>query len=190
MRCRAGFDSHEGIMTQHRILFVCQDNICRSALAEAAMRLLMVEEDRLDDFLLDSAGLALVPADQQPNPGVLWAARACRLDLGGRRARRVDAADFRQFDLLLTMDGVSADALRDLAPAKFEHKVHRLLDFSPWIGVRDIACPAPATHERLADMVDLIQLAVRGLMASIDQADAAFQVPEVPRARLKASSCT
>ena len=175
-------------MTQHRILFVCLGNICRSPLAEAAMRRLIAEEDRLDEFLLDSAGTSDAHAGEPADPRAVSAAAAVGIGLERRQARRVTAHDFKGFDLLLAMDTASRDALMAMAPARTEHKVHRLLDFSTWIGETEIADPYFGDAEAFDDTLDLIKLAVRGLLEALDQAAGECSVPEAGRARLKVSS--
>jgi len=165
-------------------------NICCSPLAETAMRHLIAEEGRLDHFLLASAGVLAAHVGQSPDPRAMLAAKRCRLDVGARRARQVGVMDFKQFDLILAMDRNCAEALREMALPGTEHKVHLLLDFSPWIGELEIPDPYAGPAEGFAETLDLIQLAVRGLLEALDQTDAAFVVPELPRARLKVSSAT
>jgi len=176
------------MMTQHRILFVCLGNICRSPLAEAAMRRLIAEEDRLDDFLLGSAGLSANHAGQSIDPRAIKVAAAHGMDLRGERSRQVTAADFKNFDLLLAMDVANRDALRAMAPRSTEQKAHLLLEFSSWIGESEIPDPYHGSLEDFEDAFDLIQLAARGLLAALDQADGELSVPVAPRARLKVSS--
>ena len=175
-------------MTQHRILFVGLGNIRRSPLVEAAMRQLIAEDGRLDDFLLDSAGTSNAHAGEPPDPRAAVAAAAVGITLERRRARHVTASDFRNCDLLLAMDTVSREALLAMAPLKANHKIHRLLDFSPWIGETEIADPYFGDAEAFDDTLDLIRLAVRGLLSSLDQEAGEWAVATAPRARLKLSS--
>jgi len=184
------FDSQERIMTQHRILFVCHGNICRSPLAEGAMRHLIAEEDRLDSFLLASAGVSSEHDGEAPDFRAVKAAKAQGIEIGHLRARKVTADDFKRFDLLLAMDAANRDALLAMAPASAQQKIHLLLDFSPWIGETDVPDPYYGPAEGFDDVLDLIGLAVRGLLETLDQADGALRVPEMPRARLKVSSAT
>lgn len=184
------FDSQERIMTQHRILFVCHGNICRSPLAEGAMRRLIAEEDRLDDFLLASAGVSSEHNGEPPDFRAVKASGAQGIDIGHLRARQVMAEDFKRFDLVLAMDAANREALLAIAPPDAQHKVHLLLDFSPWIGETDVPDPYYGPAESFDDALDLIGLAARGLLETLDQADGALRVPEMPRARLKVSSAT
>jgi protein-tyrosine phosphatase len=175
------------MMTQHRLLFVGQHNTCRSVLAEAAMRQLIAHEDRLDDFLLASRGLKVV-AGSGASQQVLGAAGRQGMDLAGFRARQIDSADFRNFDLLLAMDADSRDRLVAMAPAGSEHRVHLLLDFSPWIGIDEVPVPSSDLDEAADDLFDLVLLAARGLVEVIDKSGAELVVPVSAAVSLKASS--
>jgi len=154
------------------------------------MRRLIAEEDRLDEYILASAGLSIETAGAPAEAGAQWAARAQGIDLRSKRARMIEAGDFRRFDLILAMDASSRDALRARAPAGTQHKVHLLLDFSTWIGESEIPDPSGGSGDGYANVLDLLQLAVRGLMESLDQAVGELAVPEFARARLKVSSAT
>jgi len=152
------------------------------------MRHLIAQEDRLDDFLLSSAGIGAPQIGQSPDPRALTAAAAQGIKLGGIRSRRLERSDFSTFDLLLAMDRADRDALLALTPPAARQRVHLLLDFSSWIGERDIPDPSDGTADAFENTLDLIQLAVRGLLEVIDQVDGEWAVPEAARARLKVSS--
>ena len=154
------------------------------------MRRLIVEEDRLDDYLLASAGLSGVHAGEPPDARALAVAATQGIDIGAKRARQVQASDFKRFDLVLAMDSANRDALKALAPAGTEQKVHLLLDFSPWIGENEIPDPYHGGADGFDAALDLLQLAARGLLESLDQADREWAVPAMPRARLKVSTGT
>jgi protein-tyrosine phosphatase len=177
-------------MTQHRILFVCLGNICRSPLAEGAMRQLIVEEDRLDSFLLASAGLSAVHSGEPPDPRAVRAAAEQGIDISAKRAHQIAAEDFKRFDLVLAMDRANRDALLAMAPAGTKQKVHLLLDFSPWIGESEVPDPYYGNDDGFAEVFDIILLAVRGMLGTLDYLDSALVVPAAPRVRLKVSSAT
>ena len=177
-------------MTQHRLLFVCLGNICRSPLAEGAMRRLIAEEGRLDDFLLGSAGTSAAHSGAPPDPRAVAAAVLQGIDLDGRRSRQIAPSDFKDHDLMLAMDSATRDTLEAMAPRGTERKVRLLLDYSPWIGETEIPDPYVGGPEGFEDVLELIQLALRGLLEVLDQADGELSVPVAPRVRLKVSSGT
>ena len=99
------------------ILFVCLGNICRSPLAEAALR---AEAERLRlDLIVDSAGTGDWHAGEPPDPR----AQAT--------ARQVTQADFRRFTHVVALDHDNLDNLRRLAPADATAELSLLLDHVP-----------------------------------------------------------
>ncbi len=96
------------------ILFVCLGNICRSPLAEAALR---AEAQRLRlDLIVDSAGTGNWHAGEAPDPRAQTAARRHGVDISGLRARQVKPADFRRFTHIVALDHDNLADLRRLAP--------------------------------------------------------------------------
>jgi protein-tyrosine phosphatase len=176
-------------MTQHRLLFVCRDNTCRSVLAEAAMRLLIAQEDRLDDFLLASRGLQAA-AGTKASRMTLGAAARQGIDLSGYRSRQIADSDFRNFELLLAMDVASRNKLMALAPAGAEHRVHLLLDFAPWIGTEEVPDPTFEGDAAADDVFELLQIAARSLVEVIAQSSdpVSSLPPSYAPESLKASS--
>ena len=57
----------------------------------------------------------------------------------GKTARRMTAADYTDYDLLIAMDDNNRRAMRVIAGGDPKHKIHRLLDFTD--APRDIADP-------------------------------------------------
>jgi protein-tyrosine phosphatase len=96
------------------ILFVCLGNICRSPLAEAALR---AEAERLRlDLIVDSAGTGNWHAGEPPDPRAQATARRHGVDISGLRARQVKPADFRRFTHIVALDHDNLADLRRLAP--------------------------------------------------------------------------
>jgi len=154
------------------------------------MRRLIIEEDRLDHFLLASAGLPSTAIGAAPDGRAMQVAEEHGLDLRTKRARPITRNDFDLFELILALDSECLEVLKAAAPGNTARKVHRLLDFSPWIGEADIPDPTAGSPGDFSDVLDLIRLAVRGLLEALDQADGAFEVPDEFRVSLKVSSGT
>jgi protein-tyrosine phosphatase len=97
-----------------RILLVCLGNICRSPVAEAALRQALDAAGR-HDVEVDSAGTDVWYPGEAPDARMTAAARELGLDVRGA-ARQVTAEDFATADLLLAMDRRNLAALERLAP--------------------------------------------------------------------------
>lgn len=111
------------------ILFVCLGNICRSPLAEAALR---EEARRLRlDLIVDSAGTGNWHAGEPPDPRAIAVAAKNGVDIRALRARQVTRADFTRFDRIVALDHDNLKDLRRLAPANAMAELSLLLDHVP-----------------------------------------------------------
>lgn len=111
------------------ILFVCLGNICRSPLAEAALR---EEARRLRlDLIVESAGTGNWHAGEPPDPRAIAVAARNGVDIRGLRARQVTRADFTRFDRIVALDHDNLKDLRRLAPANATAELSLLLDHVP-----------------------------------------------------------
>ncbi|HEX8655576.1 MAG TPA: low molecular weight protein-tyrosine-phosphatase [Allosphingosinicella sp.] len=108
------------------VLLVCLGNICRSPLAEAALRR---EADRLGlELEIDSAGTGDWHVGRPPDPRAIAAARRNGIDISHLRARQVTARDFHRFDHIVALDAQNLAALDRLRPAGSRAKMSLLLD--------------------------------------------------------------
>jgi protein-tyrosine phosphatase len=113
-----------------RILMVCLGNICRSPLAEGALRYHAAQS--VHEVLVDSAGTGDWHIGHAPDPRAQEVARRLgRIDIAGLRARQVVVHDFYQFDHIIAMDDSNLANLRKLAPADATARLSLLLDYLP-----------------------------------------------------------
>ena len=154
-------------MSRHRLLFICLGNICRSPMAEGVFRRVAEEEEVLDRFEIDSAGLGDWHIGQAPDMRAQEAAGARGIDISGQCARQLTRADFDRFDLLLAMDGSNYAELSRLAPKEARGKVRHFLDFAPQMGTKDVPDPFYGGPEGFAHALDLIEAAARGLLEDL-----------------------
>lgn len=124
------------------VLFVCLGNICRSPLAEGALR---AEAQRLGlDLIVDSAGTGDWHAGEPPDRRAIAVARRNGVDISALRARQVRVADFHRFHHVIALDHDNLSNLRKLAPPDATAELSLLLDHvegregqavtDPWFG--------------------------------------------------------
>ena len=112
-------------MTVH-VLFVCLGNICRSPLAEAALR---AEAARIGlDAEADSAGTGGWHRGEPPDRRAIAVARRNGVDISQFRARQVQPEDFAAFDLIVALDRDNLADLEALRPAGSRAALSLLLD--------------------------------------------------------------
>jgi protein-tyrosine phosphatase len=154
-------------MPVHRILFVCLGNICRSPMAEGVFRRVIEEAGVSHLFDIDSAGLGDWHVGQGPDERAQVAALSRGIDISDQCARQVERSDFQRFDLLLVMDRSNLAELRRRAPAEAHGKIRLFLDFAPNAGTKDVPDPFFGGAEGFEEVLDLIEEAAHGLLASL-----------------------
>jgi len=87
-----------------RLLMLCMGNICRSPMAEGALRARLHATGLADMVEVDSAGTGGWHAGDPPDPRAIAIAAAHGVDIGMLRARRIKAGDFERFDWILGAD--------------------------------------------------------------------------------------
>lgn len=116
-------------MSGAAVLFVCLGNICRSPLAEAAMR---AEAERHGLAVkVDSAGTGDWHVGAPPDRRAQATALRHGIDISGYRARQVAIADFHRFSHIFALDAANLGDLRAIAPEDAMARLALLMDVVP-----------------------------------------------------------
>jgi protein-tyrosine phosphatase len=123
-----------------RILMVCLGNICRSPLAEGAMR---HHAERFGlDIEVDSAGTGDWHIGHAPDRRAQDVAkRLGGIDISHLAARQLKVDDFHHFDHIIAMDSSNLRNLQALAPADGSAQLSLLLDHLPGREGQSVADP-------------------------------------------------
>lgn len=129
-------------MKNPAVLFVCLGNICRSPLAEAALR--VEAAARGLEVEVDSAGVGGWHAGEPPDRRAQAVARRHGVDISAYRARKVTEDDFFRFTHIIALDRENLAALKALRPDGSTAEISLLLDYvkgregqgvvDPWYG--------------------------------------------------------
>ena len=152
-----------------RLLIVCLGNICRSPMAEGALRSHLRDAGLEAAVLVDSCGTGGWHAGSPPDPRAIACAARNGVDIGDLRARQLVPADFAGFDAILCADYGTLRKVVLLAP---EQVCEKCMLLSSYAGQGDAGIPDPYTgdtrdFDRVWDMVDgMAQVIVRRLSAA------------------------
>jgi protein-tyrosine phosphatase len=161
---------------QFSILFVCLGNICRSPMAEGVFRQVIADAGMSDRFQVDSSGTGSWHVGRPPDIRAQQALSLRGIDISTQRARQVTRDDFAGFDLILAMDRSNHDRLMSLAPDVYEPNIRLFMKYAPEMGICEIPDPFFGGAEGFDYVLNLIEVASRGLLASLmkEQATLAY----------------
>lgn len=152
---------------QRSVLFVCLGNICRSPLAEAALR---EEAARLGLHLtIDSAGTGNWHAGEPPDRRAIAVARKNGVDITGLRARQVRPDDFFDFSEIVALDRSNLRDLSQIAPEGATARLSLLLDHIPGREGQDVVDPWYGDDDGFDVTWTEVTAAARGLAAAFSR---------------------
>jgi protein-tyrosine phosphatase len=147
------------------VLFVCTGNICRSPTAEAIFRKLATDAGMA--VTADSAGTHGYHVGEPPDPRAQKAAAKRGYDLSALRARTIEGADFRRFDLILAMDHEHHAILSRIAGSSAEHKLKLMMSYARRFKERDVPDPYYGGPQGFERVLDMLEDAAKGLLESL-----------------------
>jgi protein-tyrosine phosphatase len=152
-----------------KILFVCMGNICRSPTAQGVFEKL-VEEEGLGNYIrIDSAGTHAYHVGDRPDNRATLAASRRGIDLSNQQARRVQQEDLAVFDYIVAMDSSNYRELLEYCPPGNESKLRMFMEYAPDLPEQDVPDPYYGGPNGFERVLDLIEEAAMGLLASIRQ---------------------
>jgi protein-tyrosine phosphatase len=157
---------------QISVLFVCLGNICRSPMAEGVFRQVVADAGLSHRFNIDSSGTGSWHVGRPPDIRAQQALGLRGIDISPLRARQVTRDDFKSFDLVLAMDRSNYDRLMTLAPDVYEPNIRLFMKYAPEMGICEIPDPFFGGPEGFDYVLNLIEVASRGLLASLMKEEA------------------
>ena len=152
-----------------RLLVVCLGNICRSPMAEGALRFRIAEAGLEHLVEVDSAGTGDWHVGEPPDRRAIATAARHGVDISMLRARQLQAADYHRFDWLLCAARSNLRDVRARAPTGGRAGIALLRE---WAGqgegavIADPYTGGPAQFEEVWRQVDAAARAIVERIAS------------------------
>lgn len=154
-------------MNQPSVLFVCLGNICRSPLAEAALRAEAIAAGLA--VSIDSAGTGGWHAGSPPDPRAIAEAERHGIDISHYRARQVQVSDFKHFGQIFALDQQNLRDLRRIEPkgllSRSTSRISLLMDMVPGREGTAVIDPYGGTAEDFAQTWADVSAAARAIIS-------------------------
>lgn len=147
------------------VLFVCLGNICRSPLAEAALRL--EAEAAGISVSVDSAGTSGWHIGEPPDHRARATARRHGVSIDAYAGRKVEEADFFRFDEIVALDRQNLTDLAGIAPRDATARLSLLLDHVPGREGEDVPDPYYGGPEGFERTWEMVVAGARGILARL-----------------------
>ncbi len=145
------------------VLFVCLGNICRSPMAEALFRDMLIKENLTDKVSVDSAATSSWEIGSPPHRGTLAILKKYNISSDGMIARKLTKEDFEKFDYIIGMDKSNIGDIAKIIGKPDHPKIIRLLDLTEHN--KDV--PDPYYTGDFQETYDLVSVGCRALLEKI-----------------------
>lgn len=152
-----------------KVLFICLGNICRSPAAQGVMQRVVELSPSGMKWVIDSAGTGRWHVGDLPDRRMRLHARDRGYELT-HRCRQISTRDFYDFDLVIGMDSMNIEDLKELAPSpETAGKIMPISAFFP-PGTRVDCVPDPYYEgsEGFELVLDLLESACRNIFETVE----------------------
>lgn len=150
-----------------RVLFVCMGNICRSPAGENVFAHLLKQNGREEQISCDSAGTIGYHVGEAPDARMSQAGANRGIPFSGR-SRKFTTSDFKNFDLILTMDEANLkDVLAQTDNPDDKKKVLPFCQFVKNFPDREVPDPYYGGSQGFEHVMDLMEDGCQNLLETI-----------------------
>ncbi len=138
-------------------------------MAEGILRRMLIERDLSSYIRVDSAGTHVSRQGQRPDLRAQQTLRPAGIDISGLRSRRIQPADFVQFDYILAMDTGNFQSVMKSCPGDHQHKLAMIMSFAPELGVTEVPDPYYSNKAGFQQVYTFLGQSITGLIGTLER---------------------
>ncbi|REL38803.1 low molecular weight phosphotyrosine protein phosphatase [Rhodohalobacter sp. SW132] len=151
-----------------KICFVCLGNICRSPTAEGIFQHLVNEKGLQPYFYVDSAGTSAFHIGERANSKSRQIAEKNGVELKSR-ARRFEAEDLDEFDIVVAMDSENYQNIVSLDDnGSYSDKIIKMRDYDPQPENGDVPDPYYGGMDGFRNVFDIVYRSCEALLDELE----------------------
>ncbi len=152
-----------------KVLVVCMENICRSPMAEGALKQALVRHGLSSEVKVESAGTYASQPGSRPDVRAIRVSQARGIDISKTRARKIKEQDFYEYDYVLAVDRSSLTALESIRPPLGKSRVRLFMAYSTEQQDMDIADPYYGNEAGFNNILNFIELGAEGFVVYLSE---------------------
>ena len=146
------------------ILFTCLGNICRSPLAEAIFKHLVIKRGLMEHFEIDSCGTSRYHLGDNPDHRTVKVAQAHNIPIS-HKGRQIQASDIEQFNIIVAMDSNNLhDIKRIKTGLKNKSKIILMRDYDTEEAGTDVPDPYFGGDKGFEDVFSILNRSCRNML--------------------------
>ena len=114
-----------------KVIFICLGNICRSPMAEAMFKQMVIEAGLSNQITVDSAGTSNIAEGSPADSRTKAILDQHNIQDDGMIARQLSLQDYYDADYIIAMDQMNVADAKAMAPAGLAKKVHGIYEATP-----------------------------------------------------------
>ena len=158
-------------MNHSSILFVCNDNLCRSPTADVVLRQKLADEGLEPWVDVESAGTHDFAVAESADIRAQKHATRRGYDMSALRARLLLLSDFERFAMIVAMDDATMQTLQLRCPPKHRPKLRYFTAFLGAPAGEDVPDPFYGRERDFEQVLDQIEAGCDAILATLQQTE-------------------
>lgn len=150
-----------------RVLLVCMENVCRSPMAEGALKQVLAKRGLATAVDVKSAGTHVSQLGRSPDIRAIRVAQARGVDITKIRSKLITLEDFNNYDYILAADTKVLSSLERINKVPSDSNVMLLMSFVKNSDMNEVPDPYFGNNAGFERVMDLVEQAAEEIVNTL-----------------------